>query len=185
MQELRLEDEGSFYNYLRMEPNIFDELLQRPKDHQLIQNAEEVCHQDLVDGTINLPDPDPLPNDDCDTPYFILWNDAFALRTYMMKPYSLRGLTKQHRIYNYRISRGRRVVENTFCILAQRFQVLLTTMQQYPKVVQDVLEACICLHNLMRDRYPALQNDALDNEDDDHNLLSGEWRETANMHEIE
>lgn len=29
MKELRLEDEGSFYNYLRMEPAIFDELLQR------------------------------------------------------------------------------------------------------------------------------------------------------------
>ena len=29
MQELQLEDEGSFYNYLRMEPAMFDELLQR------------------------------------------------------------------------------------------------------------------------------------------------------------
>ena len=28
MQELRLEDEGSFYNYLRMKPEMFDELLQ-------------------------------------------------------------------------------------------------------------------------------------------------------------
>ena len=29
LQELRLEDEGSFYDYLRMEPAMFDELLQR------------------------------------------------------------------------------------------------------------------------------------------------------------
>ena len=29
MQELRLEDEGAFFNYLRMEPAMFDVLLQR------------------------------------------------------------------------------------------------------------------------------------------------------------
>ena len=29
LQELQLEDEGSFDNYLRMEPAMFDELLQR------------------------------------------------------------------------------------------------------------------------------------------------------------
>ena len=89
----------------------------------------------------------------------------------MMKPYSIKGLTRQQRIYNYRISHGRRVVENAFGILAQRFQVLLTTMQQRPEVVQDVIEACICLHNLMRARYPALQNAALDQEDANYNSV--------------
>lgn len=31
-------------------------------------------------GTLGLPPPDPLPNDDQDTPYFIVGDDAFPLR---------------------------------------------------------------------------------------------------------
>jgi len=41
-------------------------------------------------GTIGFPDPDQLPNNDQNTPYFLVGDDAFPLRTYMMKPYSKR-----------------------------------------------------------------------------------------------
>ncbi|XP_014679878.1 PREDICTED: uncharacterized protein LOC106819809, partial [Priapulus caudatus] len=73
----------------------------------------------LVYGTICLPPADPLPKDDRDMPYLFLADDAFAMRTNMMKSYSMRKITKGQRIYNYRISRRRRVVENAFGILAQ------------------------------------------------------------------
>ena len=43
-------------------------------------------------NTINFPDSDPLPNDDRDTPYYILRDDAFPLRTFLMKPCGRRGL---------------------------------------------------------------------------------------------
>ena len=62
-------------------------------------------------------DPDPMPNDYQDVPYFFIGDDAFALRPIMMKPYSLLGLTNDERIFNYRLSRVRRVVENSFGIL--------------------------------------------------------------------
>ena len=58
-------------------------------------------------------------------------------------------------------------------------------MQLLPDVVaQDVVEACICVHNVMRERYPALQNAALDNEDQNHNLIPG-WGQQANTHNVE
>ena len=74
------------------------------------------------------PEPDPPPGDAQDVPYFLVGDDAFGLRAYMMKPYANRDMTREQRIFNYRLSRARRVVENTFGILANRFQVLLTTM---------------------------------------------------------
>ena len=62
--------------------------------HMQIFNDSEL-KECLADGTIGLPAADHLPNDDKDTPYFFLSDDAFGLRTYMMKPYSQRKMTTE------------------------------------------------------------------------------------------
>ena len=62
---------------------------------------------------------------------------------------------------------------------------MLTPMMQGPDIVRTVLEACICLHNLMRKRYPVTQNAQLDAEDDQHNVVPGLWRANANIHEVD
>ncbi len=92
---------------------------------------------------------DQLPNDDRDTPYFIIGDDAFSLRTWMMKPYGSCGLSVAERMFNYRLSRARQIVENAFGILFNRFSCLLTTLIQQPPVVIDIILSSICLHNLM------------------------------------
>ena len=62
---------------------------------------------------------------------------------------------------------------------------LLTTMQHEPDTVRLIVEACVCLHNLTRLRYPALQNAAMDMEDANHQVIPGAWRAGANMHEVD
>ena len=114
-------------------------------------------------GSLGLPFPDPLPHADYqDVPYFFVGDDAFALRETMMKPYSKRNLNDDERIFNYRLSRARRVVENAFGILANCFQVLFTTMRHKPSTVKVIVKPCIVLHNLMRIRYPSIQNEMID-----------------------
>ena len=102
-------------------------------DAQIYNNSE--IKELAEDRTIGFPSPDPLPNDYQHGLYFFIGDDAFALRDTMMKPYSLRGLDNEERIFKYKISRARRVVENAFGILANRFQVLLTTMQHHPPLM--------------------------------------------------
>ena len=139
----------------------------------------------LENGELGLPDPDPLPQDDRDMPYFIVGDDAFPLRCWLMKPFSARNLTNEERIFNYRLSRARRISENAFGILANRFQCLLGTLLQEPETVQSIVLACICLHNLMRIRFPGLQNIALDLEDNDHQVIPGAWRNDRVLQEVD
>ncbi len=128
-------------------------------------NLERAIEENWMD----IPGDAPLPQDDGDTPYFFIGDDAFALKTWMMKPFSRRNLTREERIFNYRLSRARRVVENAFGILSNRFRCLLGRLQQQPGLVVQMVTAMLCLHNVMRARYPALQNAALpDAEGDDH-----------------
>jgi hypothetical protein len=140
--------------------------------------------QALESDTLGVPAPAPLPGDDKPTPYFLVGDDAFALKTWMMKPHAQRNLTHDQRIFNYRLSRARRIVENTFGILVHRFQVLLTTIQLPPENATRVVMACVTLHNLMRTRYPKLQNQALDVERDDHNIVPGAWRQGVDLPEV-
>lgn len=61
------------------------------------------------DSTLNIC----MENDSLGMPEnsIIVGDDAFPLRINLMKPYSKRGLTDDEKIFNYRLSRARRVVE--------------------------------------------------------------------------
>ena len=82
----------------------------------------------IENGTLGLPPLEPLGPGGPDLHYFILGDDDFALMPWLVKPYIRHQLTREERIANFRISRGRRVVKNSFGILIKRFRVLLTTM---------------------------------------------------------
>lgn len=143
-------------------------------DAQVFNNGE--LKESIDRGSLNFPPPEPLPNDDKDMPYFIVGDDAFALRKWLMKPYSLRNMTRGQRIFNYRLSRARRIVENAFGILTHRFRCLLTTLQQKPETVTSIVLACVCLHNLLRTRKPNDLFNDVDMDDENHNVIPGAWR---------
>ena len=99
----------------------------------------------------------------------------------MMNLYARSGLSDEERIFNYRLSLARRIVENVFRILANCFQYILGTMRQQPETVKSIVAACICLHNLMSSRYPGLQNAVMDQEDSEYRPTPGAWRNDSQV----
>ena len=138
-------------------------------DAQIFNSCE--LKECLENGSLGLPEPNTLPNDNENVSYFFVGDDAFGLRPTTMKPFTLRGLTTEERIFNYRLSRAGRVVENAFGILANRFQFMSSTMQHQVPTMKLIFKTCLILYNLMRNKYPSLQNQKLDKAEDESSDL--------------
>jgi len=103
----------------------------------------------LETGTVELPPVIPLPGRTQPVPYFFVADDAFAMRNYIMKPYPFKYQPAPNRIFNYRLSRARRIVENVFGIIANRFHVLRKPLIQNPTSTVNIVLAVCVLHNFL------------------------------------
>lgn len=136
--------------------------------------------QNIQNGTVQLPNEEKLSSGGENVPFVFLGDDAFALRTYVMKPFPQQGLNEEKRIYNYRHSRARRISENLFGILANRWRVFFTVINFEPEFVEHIILAALTLHNMLLKsskssnsyRPPSLADDFLDNGE----ISEGEWR---------
>lgn len=84
-------------------------------------------------------------------------DEAFPLLDNILKPYPMWNLTQQQKIYNYRVSRARGVVENAFSIMSNRFRIFHTAINlSLPKI--DAIAECVskpattCLHLPLTER---------------------------------
>lgn len=112
---------------------------------------ESDLFQAIENNRLNFPEDKPLPFRTKPVPFVIATDAAFPLSTHILKPFPFRQMSQEQRIFNYRLSRVRRVVENVFGILANRFRILLTTIPLRPEKVQKIVQACVALHNFLRE----------------------------------
>lgn len=99
---------------------------------------------------LEIPPPKPLPGRNMNIPHVFVGDDAFGLTSYLMKPYPQIGLTEEKRIFNYRLSRCRRISENGFGILASRWRVFRKPLLLQPRSATCVTLAALTLHNWLR-----------------------------------
>lgn len=85
-------------------------------------------------------------------PHVFVADEAFPLMKNMMRPYPGKKVGPAERIYNYRLSRARRIVENAFGILAARFRVFHRTLDQRPQTADKIIQATCVLHNMLQRR---------------------------------
>lgn len=101
----------------------------------------------ISENSINFPQAEPIVGQSL--PYVIVADEAFSLSPNLMKPYSRRDLSHDRKVFNYRLSRARRVVENAFGILANRFRVLLTPINLSVDKTEVIALCCVILHNYL------------------------------------
>lgn len=98
----------------------------------------------------------PTRDDTCENMNFVfVVDDTFALSENVLKLFPVRNLTRpDQRIFNYKLSRARRVVENAFRILANRFRLFLTSINMFmPKI--DII--VLCPTQLFTSKFPSIQ----------------------------
>ena len=108
-----------------------------------------IFFQALENNALDIPKADFLPGTEQLFLYVLVADEAFPLREYLLKPYSQRALTPERRIYNYKLSRVRRVVENVFGILSNRFRIFLSPINLIPEKAEAITFACCALHNFL------------------------------------
>ena len=104
----------------------------------------------LEKNTLNLSDPTPLPGRNYPLPYVCTGDDAFPLTAYLMKAYPQKNLSLAKRIFNYRLSRMKRISENAFGILANHWRVFRNPFLLEPEKVKATTLAVLTLHNWLR-----------------------------------
>ncbi|CAL4245265.1 unnamed protein product, partial [Meganyctiphanes norvegica] len=134
-------------------------------------------------GNANIPSRGIVPNSSCKLPFVLIGDDAFPLKSYLMKPFPNKSQSNTKRIFSYRLSRAQKVVENAFGILGSKFGILNKTIPFAPEKVKDIIMACVSLHNLLcRHATKAyLPPGYVDGERKDGSIIPGTWRQYDNI----
>lgn len=120
----------------------------RISDGGVLQNTS--FFEKLVNEDLHIPQPDDVTDDFKNVPYVFVADDAFPLRTNILKPFR-QGLldSAEKEVFNYRLSRARHIVENVFGILASRFRIFQTPINLEPENVEKIVMATCALHNFL------------------------------------
>lgn len=108
----------------------------------------------------------------------------------LIKPYSQKFLASagadadKARVFNYRLSRARRIIEKAFGILASRWQILLKGCSFHPENVDHIIKALVCLNNFIMDDKEQKRAatgkycppNFIDKESENHEIMEGAWR---------
>ncbi|XP_023212514.1 uncharacterized protein LOC111615319 [Centruroides sculpturatus] len=98
---------------------------------------------------LNLPNEGKLPGTNTTLPFAFVADSAFPLKLKLMRPYPGMNLPEGESIFNYRLSRARRVIESAFGILASRWRIFHQSITASPDAVTKMVLCTVILHNFI------------------------------------
>ncbi|KAM7309951.1 protein ALP1-like [Ixodes scapularis] len=148
---------------------------------------ESEMGRSMLSGELGLPPAGLLPQTETKLPFVFVGDEAFPLLPNLMRPFPRRELQLLSRVFNYRLSRARRIIENAFGILVARWRIFRQPIQASEETLEAVVWACVNLHNYLRvcdeseqgHRRYCPQNYA-DHETPLGGVVSGGWRADVN-----
>ncbi|XP_036144969.1 uncharacterized protein LOC118646377 [Monomorium pharaonis] len=99
-------------------------------------------------NSLNVPSPSVI--DQYELPFVLVADEAYLLSSYLMRPYPKSSqLDLKKKIFNYRLSRPRRVIKSAFGILVSRWRIFRRLINTYVSKAEKMVLATVCLHNFI------------------------------------
>ncbi|XP_057662520.1 uncharacterized protein LOC130897603 [Diorhabda carinulata] len=123
------------------------------KDSDAGAFSNSPIYQNIESGILPLPKSQELPNSEQVSPFVFIGDEAFPLRTYLLRSFPRRRLQNNEpaSYYNYRLSCARMTVECTFGICSAKFRILLKSIETKVENAVHISKAICILHNIIVD----------------------------------
>lgn len=109
-------------------------------------------------------------------PYMLVADEAFQLNKFTLRPYPGRNITEEQKIFNYRLSRTRRVVENAFGIMAAKFRICQGPIVTSVETAEKIVKAIVVLHNFLLSEPEYCSPQFSDFISQSGSIIEGQWR---------
>lgn len=106
----------------------------------------------LEKNKLNIPNNRELPGTNEKLPYVIIGDEAFPLKNYLLRPYPGPQMYNdvKKKIFNERLSRARKVVEDAFGQLTAKFRIYCRRLKSLPENADKIVMTTCILHNYIK-----------------------------------
>ena len=107
-------------------------------------------YQSLEPQSLKVPEDTASPHSEVTLPLIFVGDGANVLTAYLMKPYS-RTLDRSKAIFNYRLSRARRVAESAFGICSSKWRILDKAIETKVDTGVETVKCTALLYSIITD----------------------------------
>ena len=101
--------------------------------------------EQLFQNKVYLPQTDSLEGSSISekVPHYLAGDESFPLQLWLLRPYPGKGIPEEQVIFNYCLSRARRVIENAFRILSSCWRIFMRQTQSSVDSTQMIVGAAV------------------------------------------